>query len=159
MTLSTSRFTWSSTAIADALLGGLQAIDSSTGLIKSWTYAPAMSNVNVPQQPLPLGMNLWCFDSPPCDGNTVEVVIRDFAFVPAGGAGGGGAGLAGASGQAGGGAKAGASGTGGTGGAPAGPAASDSGCGCRVSSSPSSGWLGTAGLLLIFAGRRRRRPT
>ena len=89
-TLSTSRLVWSSTSIADALLSGLQPIDGTTGLIKSWTYAPANPTVNVPQQALPLGMNLWCFDSPPSDGNPVEIVIRDFVFVPAGGAGGAG---------------------------------------------------------------------
>ena len=36
-TLSTSRFHWSSTSIANSLLGGLQPVDSTTGLIKSWT--------------------------------------------------------------------------------------------------------------------------
>ena len=87
-TLSTSRFVWSSSSIADTLLSGLQPVDGTTGLIKSWTYAPANPTVNVPQQALPLGMNLWCFDSPPSDGNPVEIVIRDFVFVPASGAGG-----------------------------------------------------------------------
>jgi hypothetical protein len=98
-TLSTSRFVWSATSIADALLSGLQSVDGTTGLIKSWTYAPTNPMVNVPQQALPLGMNLWCFDSPPSDGNPVEIVIRDFIFVPAGGAGGaGGVGSGGAGG-------------------------------------------------------------
>ena len=101
-TLSTSRFVWSATSIADALLSGLQPVDGTTGLIKSWTYAPPNSTVNVPQQALPLGMNLWCFDSPPSDGNPVEIVIRDFVFVPASGAGGAGtAGAGGAGGNAG----------------------------------------------------------
>jgi hypothetical protein len=101
-TLSTSRFVWSATSIADALLSGLQPVDGTTGLIKSWTYAPPNPTVNVPQQALPLGMNLWCFDSPPSDGNPVEIVIRDFVFVPASGAGGAGtAGTGGAGGSAG----------------------------------------------------------
>jgi MYXO-CTERM domain-containing protein len=114
-TLSTSRLVWSSASIASALLSGLQPIDGTTGLIKSWTYAPANPTVNIPQQALPLGMNLWCFDSPPSDGKPVEIVIRDFIFVPAGGAGGkAGAGGAG-SGQAGAGGAAGGS-AGGTGG-------------------------------------------
>ena len=99
-TLSTSRFVWSATSIASALLTGLQPVDGTTGLIKSWTYAPTNPTVNVPQQALPLGMNLWCFDSPPSDGNPVEIVIRDFVFVPASGAGG--AGTAGAGGAGGG---------------------------------------------------------
>jgi MYXO-CTERM domain-containing protein len=120
-TLSTSRFTWSSTSIVDALLGGLVAVDSSAGLIKSWTYAPSNPTVNIPQQALPLGMNLWCFDSPPSNGNPVEIVIRDFTFVPAGGAGGaggvgGGAGGTGGSGGAGGKGGLGGGGSGGKGG-------------------------------------------
>jgi MYXO-CTERM domain-containing protein len=124
-TLSTSRFVWSSASIADALLSGLQPVDGTTGLIKSWTYAPANPTVNIPQQPLPLGMNLWCFDSPPSDGKPIEIVSRDFIFVPASGAGGAGgkAGASGAGGKAGAsgaGGKAGASGAGGTAGAGAG---------------------------------------
>jgi len=91
-TLSTSRFTWSSTAITDALLKGLQPVDGSTAVLKTWTYAPPTPSMNIPQQPLPLGMNLWCFDAPPSDGSPVEIVIRDFVFVPAGAGAAGGAG-------------------------------------------------------------------
>ena len=99
-TLSTSRFNWSSSSITDALLKGLQPIDGATGLLKSWTYAPSMPSMNVPQQPLPLGMNLWCFGAPPSDGNPVEIVIRDFVFV-SDGAGGGAGGTGGAGGAGG----------------------------------------------------------
>lgn len=122
-TLSTSRFVWSSTTIADALLSGLQPVDGVTGLIKTWTYAPPDPTVNIPQQALPLGMNLWCFNSPPSDGNPVEIVVRDFVFLPpssvagTGGAGVGGGGTAGAGGAgAGGGGTAEAGGFGGSGG-------------------------------------------
>jgi hypothetical protein len=121
-TLSTSRFVWSTTSITSSLLAGLQPIDGKTGLIKEWTYMPPNPTVNIPQQALPLGMNLWCFDAPPSDGNPVEIVIRDFTFVAAGsttGAGGGaGSGGAGGSGGRGGtgGAAIGGGGTGGTGG-------------------------------------------
>jgi hypothetical protein len=91
-TLSTSRFVWSSTSIANALLGGLQPLGSTTGLIDSWTYAPSNPTTNIPQQSLPLGMNLWCFDAPPSNGQPVEIVIRDFVYVSPDSAGGGGAG-------------------------------------------------------------------
>ena len=111
-TLSTSRFHWSTTSIANSLLGGLQPVDSTAGLIKSWTYAPQNPTTNIPQQALPLGMNLWCFSGPPTDGKHVEIVIRDFQFVPEGA--GGGAGRGGAGGGGGGGGSAG--GRGGTGG-------------------------------------------
>jgi len=124
-TLSTSRFAWSSSAITDTLLKGLQPVDGSTGLLKSWTYAPPTPSTNIPQQPLPLGMNLWCFDAPPSDGNPVEIVIRDFVFVPAGAggaggtAGGAGGGTGGAGGRppGGGGAGGPSNGSGGAGGA------------------------------------------
>ena len=73
-------FHWSSTSITNSLLGGLQPVDGTTGLIKTWTYAPQNPTTNIPQQALPLGMNLWCFDAPPSDGKSVEIVIRDFVF-------------------------------------------------------------------------------
>lgn len=126
MTLSTSRFTWSSSSITDALLTGLQPVDGSTGLIKTWTYAPSTPSVNIAQQALPLGMNLWCFDAPPSDSRPVEIVIRDFVFVPAGAGGAGGVGgkagnAGGTSGAGGGGGVAGRPpGSGGVGGPPAG---------------------------------------
>ncbi|HEY6475179.1 MAG TPA: hypothetical protein VI456_01275, partial [Polyangia bacterium] len=124
-TLSTSRFTWSSSSIASALLGGLQEEGSSTGLIKSWTYAPANPTTNIPQQSLPLGMNLWCFNAPPSDGQPVEIVIRDFVYVPPGGTAGSGGGAGGGASGGPGGSGGGASGTpggagGGASGAPGG---------------------------------------
>ena len=110
-TLSTSRFTWTTTSITDFLFAGLQPIDGTAGLIKTWTYAPSNPTVNIPQQALPLGMNLWCFSTPPSDGNPVEIVIRDFSFTAAGAGGTGGASGAGGSG----GGDGGGAGTGGTG--------------------------------------------
>ena len=142
-TLSTSRFTWTSTSIADALLGGLQSPDSGTAVIKSWTYAPASPSVNIPQQPLPLGMNLWCFSSPPSDGKPVEIVIRDFAFVPAGA--GGAAGTGGATGIGGAAGVAGRAGTGGVAGmAGAAGAAGRAGTGGAAGAGGAAGVAGAA---------------
>ena len=115
-TLSTSRFSWSSTSITDSLFSGLQPVDGTTGLIKTWTYAPQNPTVNIPQQALPLGMNLWCFDAPPSDGNPVEIVIRDFVFAGPGSTGSSGAGGAGGASGGGGGSGAGAGGAAGVGG-------------------------------------------
>jgi hypothetical protein len=129
-TLSTSRFVWSSTSIASSVLGDLQPVGSVTGLIKSWTYAPSNPTTNIPQQALPLGMNLWCFDAPPSDGKPVEIVIRDFTYVAPGSGGAGGAaggssggGAAGAGGGAGRGGAGGGAGRGGAGGGAIGGAA------------------------------------
>lgn len=83
-TASTSRFVWSKSSITSSLMSGYQAPSSNAGLIKNWTYAPNNPTVNIPQQALPLGMNLWCFGAPPSNGQNVEVIIRDFQFIPEG---------------------------------------------------------------------------
>jgi hypothetical protein len=140
-TLSTSRFVWSSTSIVDSLFGGLQSIDGTAGLIKTWTYAPPNPTVNIPQQALPLGMNLWCFNAPPSDGNPVEIVIRDFTFAAPGttsGTGGSGGGAGGSFG--------GASGAGGSGGGVAGSGGAGGGGGsARGGTGGSAGGGGRGG--------------
>lgn len=120
-TQSTSRFIWSSSSIQNFLLSGFEAVTSVDNLINSWTYAPSNPTTNIPQQALPLGINLWCFDAPPSDGKNVEVVIRDFQFVAEGtnpgmgGAGGTSAGgAAGSGGKSSGGAHSGGGSSGGT---------------------------------------------
>jgi hypothetical protein len=142
--LSTSRFTWSSTSIVDFLFSGLQPIDGTAGLIKTWTYAPSNPTVNIPQKALPLGMNLWCY-ALPSDGNPVEIVVRDFQFLAPGGGGAGGTGGRGGSGGAGdgGGATAGAGGSVGGRGGTAGGAAG---------AAESAGTGGTAGAAAGTAG-------
>ena len=137
-TLSTSRFVWTSSFIEDFLLAGLQPLSSTQSLLKSWKYSPSNATTNIPQQALPLGMNLWCYDIP-SDGKDAEIVVRDFQFVPegtniggAGGAGGtagpgtGGADDAGAS-TGGAGAISAAAGTTSSGGTTAGSAGASSG--------------------------------
>ncbi len=108
-TLSTSRFVWTKTSITSSLLSPLIPVGTDDGLIKTWTYAPPNPTMNIPQQALPLGMNLWCFDAPPSDGKPVEIIVRDFTFVPEGsmtgrGGAGGNGGAAGSSGPGAGGA-------------------------------------------------------
>lgn len=82
-TQSTSRFEWASDHITSSLFKGFDRVFDTTNQLKTWTYAPANPTINIPQQPLPLGMNLWCFQAPPSDGKDVEVVIRDFEFLSA----------------------------------------------------------------------------
>jgi hypothetical protein len=113
-TYTTSRFTWTSTKIDFATLSGFEPPESTAGLIKAWTFSPATPTTKVPQQALPLGMNLWCFESPPSNGQNVEIIVRDFAFVPQGTAIDAGAGDSGAAGGAGG--TSGIGGSGGSGG-------------------------------------------
>ena len=89
-TASTSRFVWTSTSITSSIMSGYTPVGSNTGLLQldngaknPWTYAPSNPSTNIPQNPMPLGMNLWCFDIP-SDGKNVEVIIRDFVFVAEG---------------------------------------------------------------------------
>ncbi|HVY29090.1 MAG TPA: glycoside hydrolase family 16 protein [Polyangiaceae bacterium] len=96
-TSSTARFTWTKDSIESSVLKGHQPLASEAQLIKKWKYAPDNASTNIPQQAMPLGMNLWCFGAPPTDGQNVEIVIRDFQFIkegdpiPGSGTGGGGA--------------------------------------------------------------------
>lgn len=155
-TYTTSRFVWSSTKIDFATMSGFEPIGSTNGLIKSWTYAPANPTSKITQQAMPLGMNLWCFDNPPSDGLNVEIIVRDFTFVPLGavvdagtdGAGGsaGAGGSSGAGGAAGSGGKGGAAGTdAAAGGGGAGGAAGTAGAAGTPGSGGSVGNGGSAG--------------
>jgi hypothetical protein len=161
-TYSTSRFIWNATSIQDFLITGFQPVGSTTDLVKTWTYAPPDPTTNIPQQAMPLGINLWCFDAPPSDGKDVEVVIRDFEFVaegtsPGGAGGMGGTGSAGANAggmsaggasqggaSQGGGSAGGAAGTG-TGGITAGGGAGASGVSSSPGGATSSGTAGGVG--------------
>jgi hypothetical protein len=98
----TPRFTWSSSKIDFATLGGFVAVDATSGLIDAWTFAPADPATRITQAAMPLGMNLWCYENPPSDGQNIEIIVRDFQFVPLGTAVDGGAGGAGGSGGTGG---------------------------------------------------------
>src|SRR5579862_6696571 len=159
-TLSTSRMIWTSASIQDFLIGGLQPVDSTTGLIKTWTYAPQNASTNIPQNPMPLGMNLWCFDGPPSNGQPIEIVIRDFQFVPEGaatgaaGGGGGSAGAGGVGGVAGAGGVGGASGAGGAGAAGRGGAGGSSMTGAAggVGMTGAGGATGGGGASAVDAG-------
>jgi hypothetical protein len=80
----TSTFTWSGSKIDFSVQEGLKAVGDNSGLIKSWSYAPSNPTTNIPQRAMPLGMNLWCFGAPPSNGQNVEIIIRDFKFIPLG---------------------------------------------------------------------------
>jgi hypothetical protein len=101
----TTRFTWSSTKIDFATLSGFVAVDAASGVIDTWSFAPANPTTRITQEAMPLGMNLWCYDNPPSDGQNVELIVRDFQFVPLGspldGGAGGAAGAGGAGGRSG----------------------------------------------------------
>jgi len=78
---STHRFTWTRRQVHFESLFGL--VDDDTGLYHSWTFAPADYTLRVPQQPLPVHMNLWLFQGhAPTDQQDVDVTIAEFKFTP-----------------------------------------------------------------------------
>ncbi len=82
-TLTTARFEWGSTRIVATIMGGLQPIGTTTNVLQTLTFSPADYTARIPQVPLPLGMNLWCFKTAPASDQ--EIVIRDFQYVSASG--------------------------------------------------------------------------
>lgn len=80
----TSRYTWTPTNVDYAILGGFEPLGSKKNLIDAWNFAPSDPQAQVPQSKEPLHFNLWLFKgNPPTDGKPVEIVVRDFKFVPA----------------------------------------------------------------------------
>ena len=48
-----------------------------------WTFAPADKRA-LPQQPIPIHLNLWLFrGQPPVDNKEVEIILKAFTFTPA----------------------------------------------------------------------------
>ncbi|MGO8719566.1 MAG: hypothetical protein ACLQMO_10145 [Acidobacteriaceae bacterium] len=79
-TLTTARLVWTPTSVTGTIMSGLQPIGTTANVLKTWTFAPTDPKARIPQQPLPVGMNLWCFKVIPASDQ--EVVLRDFQFVP-----------------------------------------------------------------------------
>jgi hypothetical protein len=76
--ITTARFQWASDRIVFTIMNGAQAIGTTAEVIKTETYTS--STTDIPQLPLPVGINLWCFRTTP----SVEqsIIIRDFKFLP-----------------------------------------------------------------------------
>ena len=76
----TSRFTWSSTGVEYWLMGGRQPLGTTANVMTTWTADPVNPLNNVPQQALPVGMNLWLYGgAAPSNGLPVEIIIYSFA--------------------------------------------------------------------------------
>src|SRR3974390_1591734 len=57
-TLTTARMTWSSSSIVFTVMSGNQPIETTANVLKTITYKPA-DTADIPQQPIPVGINLW----------------------------------------------------------------------------------------------------
>jgi hypothetical protein len=79
---STHQFEWTTDGVRFASYDGWQDAGG-LSLIAKWNDAPSHPRHRIPQQALPVHMNLWLFDGQaPVDGQEVEVVIRNFSFKP-----------------------------------------------------------------------------
>lgn len=77
----THRFVWATDNISFHMYKTIPA-GTGSGFIH-WTYRPAKPTTHVPQQPLPVHMNLWLFQGKaPSNGQSVEIVINGFRFTP-----------------------------------------------------------------------------
>jgi hypothetical protein len=79
-TLTTARFAWTSTRIVGTIMSGLQPLGTTANVLQTLTFSPPDYAARIPQVPLPLGINLWCFKSTPAADQ--EVILHNFQFVP-----------------------------------------------------------------------------
>jgi hypothetical protein len=77
-TLTTARVEWASDHIVFTMMNGAQPIGTTAEVIKTETYSS--DNKNIPQVPMPVGINLWCFRETPAASQSV--IIRNFEFSP-----------------------------------------------------------------------------
>ena len=75
--ITTVRMQWSPSQIVFTVMDGLQPLGTTSNVLKTDTYVG--NATQIPQVPLPVGMNLWCFQATPAQ--TQEVVILSFDFV------------------------------------------------------------------------------
>lgn len=74
----THSFSWTSTNIVFQSRHGDSAVGKD---IAQWACQPAEPEKSIAQKPMPVHINLWCFQGkPPTDNKEMEVVIRTFKF-------------------------------------------------------------------------------
>lgn len=77
-TLTTARMEWASDHIVFTLMNGNHPLGTTADVIKTETYSS--DSKNIPHEPVPVGINLWCFKETPAKSQSVT--IRSFAFAP-----------------------------------------------------------------------------
>jgi hypothetical protein len=77
--LTTARMVWSSKSVVFTLMSGDQPIGTTANVLQTATYTSS-NTTNIPQQPLPVGMNLWAYTADPATNQSV--IIRSFQYVP-----------------------------------------------------------------------------
>lgn len=80
-TYTSHRFIWESQQILFQSLHGHE--DNEENEIASWLFKPDEPLKYIPQQAMPVHINLWLFEGQlPVDGNEVEIIISSFTFTP-----------------------------------------------------------------------------
>lgn len=79
--LVTARVKWSATGVTETVMSGLQPLGSTQDVLESWSYEPLDYLARIPQQPIPVGMNLWCFKRKVASSQAVTIL--SFDYVPA----------------------------------------------------------------------------
>ena len=78
---STHRFTWTRYGVSFSSLTRLAGGNQPS--FAQWTYRPTDPSAHIPQQALPVHLNLWLFQGhAPTNGQPVEIVITGFRFTP-----------------------------------------------------------------------------
>lgn len=78
---STQSFTWTPTKVTFQSREGPKGEGSQT--LQNWSFEPDNPTASIAQKPMPIHINLWCFQGrPPTNGQEVELVVRGFKFTP-----------------------------------------------------------------------------
>ncbi|TAN71160.1 MAG: hypothetical protein EPN17_02285 [Methylobacter sp.] len=78
---STHRFTWTKESVYFQSLSGRR--NNNLAEFAHWTFHPKAYEQLIPQNPLPIHINLWLYQGQePTDNQPVEIVIKQFSFIP-----------------------------------------------------------------------------
>ena len=81
-TTSTHRLIWKEDHVTFQAMNGLHDLDDANGMFHTWTYQPNNPKTRIPQEAGQLHVKLWMYQGvPPADGNSVEVILKDFTFI------------------------------------------------------------------------------
>jgi hypothetical protein len=77
---STHVFTWTPTNV---VFETFTRQDTMKQVLAQWRYEPKEPELWISQKPMPVHLNLWCFQGrPPENGEELDLIIRAFRFTP-----------------------------------------------------------------------------
>ncbi len=78
--LLTARVEWRSTGITETVMSGLEPPGTTSNVLETWSYEPSDYLTRIPQQALPVGMNLWSFKRKVATSQAVTIL--SFGYAP-----------------------------------------------------------------------------